>query len=110
MEAVLFVYSSNQKAMTLLNNNQLRSPLRVMLLSDYNESQGLKTEAELAAKEIFQNIKPDIDSRVANRMITAALGLRRSSASSSLSTSRVRPTQKTRPREAPIQKKDSWDD
>ena len=43
-------------------------------------------------------------------MITAALGLRRSSASSSSSTSRVRLTQKTRPREAPIKMRDSWDD
>lgn len=41
-------------------------------------------------------------------MITAALGIRSSSSRSS--SSRVRLTQKTRPREAKIQNKDNWDD
>ena len=47
MEAVLFVYSSNQKAISILQQNQLNSPLRVLLLSDYNENIGLKNEAEI---------------------------------------------------------------
>jgi hypothetical protein len=61
----------------------------------------------LAAKDMVGNFKPDIDSRVANRMITAALGIRRSSATSS----RTKSTQKAQPRKAPSPpRKDAWDD
>lgn len=53
MEAVLFVYSSNQKAVAILQQSRLRLPFRVMLLSEYNESQSLKTEAEFGIFFIF---------------------------------------------------------
>lgn len=114
-EIVIFAFSSNQKASLAYQQSKLRPPLRVVFLNEYDERNSFKLEVDegktsikilsysLAAKELVGSFKPEIDSRVANRMISAALGIRR--------TSNTPKTQKTKPRKAPSPPRtDAWDD
>jgi hypothetical protein len=119
-EVVLFAFGSNQKAVSAIQQSELRPPLCVILFTEYDGSQALKLEADpgrspslthslthhfmssLVAKELVESFKPDLDSRVANRMITAALGIRRTS-----TTPRTQQTQARRPSPPRV---DAWDD
>jgi hypothetical protein len=107
-EAVaLFAYSSSQRATLAFRegSSQLPPPLHAVLLTEAPPD--LRTEAEAAARELVASFKPEIDSRVANRMITAALGLRRPAAAAAPArTQRTKPVQR-----APSPPRtDAWDD
>jgi hypothetical protein len=103
----LFAYSSSQRATLAFRegSSQLPPPLHAVLLTEAPPD--LRTEAEAAARELVASFKPEIDSRVANRMITAALGLRRPAAAAAPArTQRTKPAQR-----APSPPRtDAWDD
>jgi hypothetical protein len=110
-EVILFAYSSNQKMLAAFRDTSphLPPPLHSVLLTD--ASPELIVEAESVAKELVKSFKPEIDSRVANRMITAALGLRRPAAVSGSTTTATR-TQRAKPapRAPSPPRADAWDD
>eukprot|EP00602_Paraphysomonas_sp_CaronLab_P000969 CAMPEP_0185032478 /NCGR_PEP_ID=MMETSP1103-20130426/20586_1 /TAXON_ID=36769 /ORGANISM="Paraphysomonas bandaiensis, Strain Caron Lab Isolate" /LENGTH=192 /DNA_ID=CAMNT_0027568397 /DNA_START=44 /DNA_END=622 /DNA_ORIENTATION=+ len=74
-DLVLIAYSSSRKAASAL---QATHPtLKACMLNEFEfRDASLRSEIESAAVALVRSFKPDIDSRVANRMIGAALGIK----------------------------------